>query len=63
MYKDLVRKFKPLLGTNQVDYGGGEVGFSQDPSGLGFFAGTLIVHLENPPKNLRKPQMATKPVA
>jgi hypothetical protein len=26
-----------LSGANQVDYGGGEVGFSQDPSGRGFF--------------------------
>jgi hypothetical protein len=33
----LSAQVQPLLGTNQVDYGGGEVGFSQDPSGLGFF--------------------------
>jgi hypothetical protein len=26
-----------LINRGQVDYGGGEVGFSQDPSGLGFF--------------------------
>jgi hypothetical protein len=33
----LSAQVQPLLGTNQVDYSGGEVGFSQDPSGLGFF--------------------------
>jgi hypothetical protein len=61
MYKDLVRKFN-LYKPNQVDYGGGEVGFSQDPSGLGFF-GDVESAFGDPPKNLRKPQMATKPVA
>jgi hypothetical protein len=62
----LSAQVQPLLGTNQVDYGGGEVGFSQDPSGLGLQFWGLVESagsVENPPKNLRKPQMATKPVA
>jgi hypothetical protein len=33
----LSAQVQPLINRGQVDYGGGEVGFSQDPSGLGFF--------------------------
>jgi hypothetical protein len=33
----LSAQVQPLINRGQVDYGGGEVGFSQDPSGRGFF--------------------------
>jgi hypothetical protein len=36
MYR-LSAQVQPLINRGQVDYGGGEVGFSQDPSGRGFF--------------------------